>query len=750
MAGGGGRSGRRPLVYVVAGTLVAALLTAAIVLVAQGVEHASKWAGVLGAVTALAGFATPLAERVITRAGAVADEAAVCARAAEDLARIVQAQWREETVVRRLQHPWPLPVAWVEGDPGLADHPDLVFSLAVAPGRPGVPGALAGVLDDAAEVYRRLPRRRMVVIGAPGAGKSVFAMVLALQVLEHRAPGEAVPVVFPAGSWDPSAVRLRDWLASYLTDNYQFGAATVRDRRRLVRTLVDRRLILPVLDGLDEMPEPLRGAALDEINRGIDVDQALIVTCRAEEYRRAVDRAGVLTFAAVVHLQPLTVATVTRYLARTTSPRGLAQWRPVFDRLGAEPDGPLAAALSSPLMIALARTVYGDRPRDPGELLGPAFADRAAIENHLLDQLIPAAYAEPARGGSAWTAEDVSGWLGFLARHLAGTGRTDVAWWELEYTVPRLVNDLLPAASGGAVLGLVFGPVTGLVFTAAVLGFWQAAGAGPRTLEDVLRRHRPRVRGHPIGARALSLAIGRWAGLIAGAIAGLAEYRTTGELLPALAGGAAAGLAVGLAAGFFTVSLRTVPSEMRFTTRRGVGRFARQLLVGLTTGTGAAIAAGALIGMRPGVLLGLSCGVGLGVVDGLNVWLDVSTDVTTALSPRSTRRADRLAAVARGASVGVTVGLACFVGFTLAHGWRSGVVHGLAFAVAFAFADRYVGIGATLWGRYLVAKFWLALGGRLPWRFMAFLDDAHKRDLLRRAGAVYQFRHEQLQERLAR
>jgi hypothetical protein len=33
---------------------------------------------------------------------------------------------------------------------------------------------------------------------------------------------------------------------------------------------------------------------------------------------------------------------------------------------------------------------------------------------------------------------------------------------------------------------------------------------------------------------------------------------------------------------------------------------------------------------------------------------------------------------------------------------------------------------------------------------MTFLDDAHEHDVLRRAGAVHQFRHVHLQERLAR
>jgi len=37
----------------------------------------------------------------------------------------------------------------------------------------------------------------------------------------------------------------------------------------------------------------------------------------------------------------------------------------------------------------------------------------------------------------------------------------------------------------------------------------------------------------------------------------------------------------------------------------------------------------------------------------------------------------------------------------------------------------------------------------MPWSLMGFLADAHQRGVLRQAGAVYQFRHIELQHHLA-
>jgi hypothetical protein len=62
-----------------------------------------------------------------------------------------------------------------------------------------------------------------------------------------------------------------------------------------------------------------------------------------------------------------------------------------------------------------------------------------------------------------------------------------------------------------------------------------------------------------------------------------------------------------------------------------------------------------------------------------------------------------------------------------------------------------LGLGTmTAWGRWvLLARIWLPLRGRVPWATVAFLEDAYQRGVLRQAGAVYQFRHAEVQVQLA-
>jgi hypothetical protein len=137
-----------------------------------------------------------------------------------------------------------------------------------------------------------------------------------------------------------------------------------------------------------------------------------------------------------------------------------------------------------------------------------------------------------------------------------------------------------------------------------------------------------------------------------------------------------------------------------------------------------------------------------GLVDSINVWLDVPADVTRALSPRSTRRDERFAAIARGVTVASTVSGVTLALYWIASAPRDGIVPAVVVGVGYGLADRLMGLTTSVWGRYLITKTWAAVSGDVPVRLMLFLDDAHRRGVLRRAGAVYQFRHARLQQHL--
>jgi hypothetical protein len=109
--------------------------------------------------------------------------------------------------------------------------------------------------------------------------------------------------------------------------------------------------------------------------------------------------------------------------------------------------------------------------------------------------------------------------------------------------------------------------------------------------------------------------------------------------------------------------------------------------------------------------------------------------------------ADPSTALARDRTTFLTMGSAAAITFGLGGGLGVWIGVGIGAAIA-------VGLGVSFlqaaYGRFLIARCWLALHHYLPWRLMGFLADAHqKRGVLRQVGAVYQFRHAELQRRLS-
>ncbi|WP_443052744.1 hypothetical protein [Streptomyces sp. NBC_00299] len=95
-----------------------------------------------------------------------------------------------------------------------------------------------------------------------------------LALVEDRTAGDPVPVLFPLASWDPTAVDLRAWMERKLVqDHAELGAAAPGEYgdATLAGMLLERRRVLPVLDGFDELPprDGRVGAAPDR--RGIAV-----------------------------------------------------------------------------------------------------------------------------------------------------------------------------------------------------------------------------------------------------------------------------------------------------------------------------------------------------------------------------------------------------------------------------------------------------------------------------------------------
>ncbi|MBY8863900.1 NACHT domain-containing protein [Nocardia sp. CA2R105] len=692
----------------------------------------------------------------------------------EGLARGMQELWQREEGHRRIHDPVALPVRWHPAAAELTDHWANIRRLPA--GATAEPLVLTGNIEQLGEVYRSIPSHRLVLLGPAGAGKTVLASRLALDLLEARHPGQRVPVIVNVGSWNPETTKLPVWLAQQLARDHPGLAARVqKGGPTRAAALIDDHRVMPILDGFDEIDAGLHPAALRQLNKSPQAP--MVITSRVEQYTTAVHAADVLTAAAVVELDNLTMEDLSGYLPRTAAGHRTGIWDPILERMRAEVDaaGPamLRRVLTNPLMVFLARTIYSDTPgNDPTELLDThRFSTTSAVEHRLLDAFVPAIYEADQLGGTRrWPVERAHQYLTYLASHLQQAGTRDLAWWQLRDTIPRFHRNLAFALIDGMVVGLAI-VLTGVLYKEAdfglmlTIGLVYALAVGLSSVLTVgltraLRGKRPRGTTRSVfGAVTRGLAVGLIISLLAGLIltVGLLLAQIYSPAMLAVEIGLSTGLLFGFAAGFAAGLIGPreegpQPTRTRPQIRGRAVFIASRFAVGLTTGVAVGFAANVIQGLTSmhdahGITQGLASLRWDWILDGLvggpafalAFGLEAPTDASDVTSVAQSLERDRRNALRKMLTIALLGGLGAWTALSAFEA-----------ALPVALVAMFLSVRATsAWIYWLVlVRGWLPLTGRLPWRVQAFLTDAYKRGVLRQPGAVYQFRHARLQDHL--
>jgi hypothetical protein len=434
------------------------------------------------------------------------------------------------------------------------------------------------------------------------------------------------------------------------------------------------------------MREPLAALrAIDEEMSG----RPFVLTCRTAEFQEA-NAGSVLHQVLIVDLLRLRAEEVRDILLDYEPAPAQGPLSTYVAALEADPTGPVADALDTPLMVSLARQSGASMPDLRAVPAGPDGAD--VIRQHLLGTFVRKAYAND----DEITRAQARHYLRFLARHTDGAAR--IAWWMLYETVPQAVF-LVVAIVNAVVICAGLVALFFALFKNPWLGFWVGLGAGVvGAVIDTLaphqapRRARPRFRSIKVPApnelvRILVFGVRGGAALsvIVWALYGPARYIVIGGVLSAVT--------------YATASYIGQPSDpLKVITPRS-----------LLSGDRMTVMYAWLLAALAGALIGSYLG----------------PYFRTGHRPRF----DSLALLHNTSPALTLLGAAC--GCVL-----SGAGLGL------------MEISSSSWGRFVFTRLWLASRGSAPLRLMSFLDDACARGILRQTNGYYEFRHQLLQRYL--
>ena len=590
---------------------------------------------------------------------------------------------------------------------------------------------------------------KLLILGQPGAGKTTALLGLAKQLVNGAIanPKTVIPVIFELSAWKNDGQSIEDFLIEQLYDNVGGNR-----KSRIYETWLEQRLLLPLLDGLDELGMVRQGKCTEKLNEFARTYPQVVVCCRVREFENVGIKLNELNGSIV--LQPLSDQQIQDYLV-TVDRSGL--WQQIVNTpemaLMLEPneDGE-PGLLRVPLFISIAAMIYDEEQsfRNKGDLLEKYIERQLSFDVRKGDrrrkEFVGRTWAfksierEPHRQQTEYS-------LSWLAGRLREINEVDLlieqmqpSW--LDSTAAKLCYRLIRGLIGGLIFGLIFG-------LSQWLSQWLIS-----TLDVGLSQ---------------GLSVGLNGGLIFG-LRGMLSVTLNIGLRTGLIGGLIFGLIFGLIGGMNDVEVVEGFKFSMYCVRREIIRSLNQwlsmgliggvifgLIVGLITelignpsiGPGIGLLGGLIFGPGFGLIFGLIGGLIFGLIGGLKEELKVRSKPNQGIwnSLQSTIWITILIYCA--GVILVMTGLV-YEHIAMKHNWidipkifsRNSLE-----LILVGFFALFFGIfagGGLACIQHLSLRIVLTQDKKIPWNYARFLNYCAERRLLQRIGGRYRFIHREL------
>jgi NACHT domain/CHAT domain len=308
---------------------------------------------------------------------------------------------------------------WIEGflkpslqnvtafSPEMKDRPDAIADLSQ-----GIE-ALSVELDASYErlrdtqIYEEIGQgRTLLILGSPGAGKTIALLQLAQRLIERSEENLSIPmpVVFNLSSWAKDQKSIVDWLIDELREKYQVP-------KSLSEPWIKEQQLILLLDGLDEVKEEYRNDCVRALNKFIGLfPQTEVAVCsRVRDYEALTER---LQISSALCLQPLTSEQVYQFLDSVGG--SLAGLKTLIKR-----DAELEQFAQTPLILNFMSVAYQGWSV---EKLIPELRSTSDRQQHLFDTYIDRRLEQGAT--SEYSKDKVLRWLSWLASRMVREKQT--------------------------------------------------------------------------------------------------------------------------------------------------------------------------------------------------------------------------------------------------------------------------------------------------------------------------------------
>ncbi len=297
---------------------------------------------------------------------------------------------------------------------------------------------------------------KLLILGAVGSGKTTtlngLAKVFVKRAMEDE--NEPIPVLFNLATWTDHEQSIPDWIIEQLKLQYNISSDVSQD-------WLNQLQILPLLDGLDEVPDHQSNLCIQKINEFLQSDISplhLVVCSSVEAYHYCQTK---LQLNGAILLRPLTKKQIRKYLMNARS-------RELWNYI--ESDQNLLKLAKKPLFLSMMTLAYEEILIESWKRLTTLEQQQSYLFNaYIRSQIASHRMRQSLPKNSSLNLDKIRQWLEWLAKRLEEEDKSEFSVNDIPQTwLQDLEQETTYQISVRVVKGVIWWGVIGLILIGAI------------------------------------------------------------------------------------------------------------------------------------------------------------------------------------------------------------------------------------------------------------------------------------------